>query len=183
MSSWNTDTILTVLVAITGASLVLQFLVLLGIFLTLRKGMKVAEEKADEFRASLNPVITTSAEILHQTRDIITQLEPKLMAASADLTEITRTAREQTARMQASAEEINQRVRRQAERADGMVTSVFNGLDRAGHIVNQAVNAPVRQVSGIVAAAKAVVDTLRAPAPPRRPVHGTADAEDKDLFV
>jgi uncharacterized protein YoxC len=183
MSNWNTETLLTVLVAITGLSLLLQFAVLLGIFIVLRKGMKVAEEKSNEFTASLKPILSNSTQLLQKTNTIVENLEPKLSNAATDLTEILRTAREQTERLQASVEEINQRARRQAARVDGMTTSVLNGLDRAGHMVNEAVNIPVRQVSGIIAAAKAVVDTLRSPAPQRRRVHESPTSVDKDLFV
>ena len=183
MSNWNTDTILTVLVAITGLSLLLQLLVLLGILMAVRKGMKVAEEKANEFSASLRPIISTSSELLQRTNSIIGDLEPKLSTAAADMAEMVRIAREQTMRLQYSLEEINQRALHQAARVDGMATSVLNGLDRVGHVVNEAVSIPVRQVSGVIAAARAVVDTLRAPAPPRRRVHETPSSEDKDLFV
>jgi uncharacterized protein YoxC len=183
MSNWNTDTILIAMVAVTGVSVLLQFIVLLAIFLGLRKGMKEAKEQADEVRAAVMPVLHSSKDLIQTTRDLIAKLEPKLDYAATDLAMMARTAREQSDRIQASVDEINRRVRNQAARVDGMTTSVLNGLDRAGHIVNEAVNVPVRQVSGILAAVRAVVDTLRGPVPPRRRVHETPASEDKDLFV
>jgi hypothetical protein len=50
-----------------------------------------------------------------------------------------------------------------------MTTEALNGLDRAGQLLTQAVSVPARQVAGVVAAAKAVLETLRKPAPRGRP--------------
>ena len=183
MSNWNTDTILIAMVAVTGVSVLLQFVVLLGIFLGLMKGIKQAKERADEVRAAVMPVLQSSKDLIQTTRDLIAKLEPKLDSAASDVARMARTTREQSDRIQVSVDEINRRVLNQAARVDGMTTSVLNGLERAGHIVNEAVNVPVRQVSGILAAARAVVDTLRGPVPARRRVHEAPASEDKDLFV
>ena len=190
MTNWNTDTILLLMVGFTGVAVLLQFCVLLGIFLMTRKALATAKERADEFEASVMPLIHHSKDLVQSTKElvkkateVIARLEPKLDAAATDLSEMVSSARAETARIQASVDEINDRVRRQAARVDGMITSVLNGVDRVGHFVSEAVNVPVRQVSGIVAAAKAVVDVLRAPAPPRHTPREPRATEDKDLFV
>ena len=198
MTNWNTDTILLLMVGFTGVAVLLQFCVLLGIFLTTRKALATAKEKADEIEASVMPLIhhskdlvRSTKELVQKTTEVMARLEPKLDAAATDLSEMVSSARAETARIQASVDEINDRVRRQAARVDGMTTSVLNGVDRVGHFVSEAVNVPVRQVSGIpgpqaekiVAAAKAVVDVLRAPAPPRHTPREPRATEDKDLFV
>ena len=104
----------------------------------------------------------------------MTRLEPKLDAAAGDLAEMTKIAREETRKMQVSADEISERIRRQAERVDHMTTTTLDSVDRVGNFVNQAVNVPMRQIAGVLAAAKAVVDTLRSPTP-QRPRNSRAD--------
>jgi hypothetical protein len=68
-----------------------------------------------------------------------------------------------------------------------MTTTFLNGVDRFGSFLNEAVHMPLRQINGVVAAAKAVVDALRAPTPQRgrsRPVPQPMHVgDDKDLFV
>jgi hypothetical protein len=69
-----------------------------------------------------------------------------------------------------------------------MTTSFLNGVDRFGTFLNDAVHVPVRHANGVVAAVKAVVDTLRSPAAPRRPRPESTPRhmhveDDKDLFV
>lgn len=162
------DTILIVMVAIYGVSVLLHIIVLLGLAIGMSKAIKAAKEYGDELRVKLHPVLQSSHEILEQTKALLSKLEPKLESAAGDLADITRTARDETAKLSASAEEITERIRRQAERVEAMTDSALNGVERARHAVNEAVNVPVRQVSGVVAAAKAVINTLRQPSPARR---------------
>jgi len=142
----------------------------------------LAKGHVEEIRAAVIPVLHQSKELIHTTRDVIARLEPKLEAAARDLAEITRAAREQAEKIEASADEIRERLRQQAERVDGMTTDALNKVDRVGHFINEAVSMPVRQVSGVMAAAKAIVETLRAPAPHRARTHSNV-ADEKDLFV
>jgi methyl-accepting chemotaxis protein len=191
MTNPNLETLLIVFIAITGAAVLLQACVLLGMYLTMRKAVQTGKEQADEFRSKIVPVLDSSKEflgiakaLLGTAQDLIKQLEPKLDSAASDLAGMARDLHVQTYRLQVSADEIAQKVRRQADRVDGMTTSVLNGVDRFGNFVNEAVKVPVRQVSGIMAAAKAVVETLRAPVPHQRKAPSTTDVPDeKDLFV
>lgn len=168
MESQHLDTILIWMVAIYGASVLVHVIVLLIGAVAANKAVKSARQYADEMDARIRPVLATSHELLEQTKALVTRLEPKLEAAAGDLAEITRIAREETTRITASADEITDRIRRQAERMETMTTSALDGVEKAGHILNVAVNTPVKQVSGFVAAARAVVNTLRQPASPRR---------------
>lgn len=177
----NTDTILIALVATVGSLVFLQFVILLGMFLTMRKGIRKAQQYGDEMRATITPVLHQSREVLEKTKDVIVRLEPKLDAAASDLAEMTRSARGQLLKIEASADEISERFRRQAARIDGMTSSTLNGVDRVGHFLSDAVSIPVRQVSGILAAAKAVVDTLRAPAPAQRTTARSAESAGRPV--
>ncbi len=178
-------TILTILVSAIGALILIQVGVMFGMFLMMRKGMKAAGTYADEMKAKVNPVLEQSSEVLAATKHLIARLEPKLEAAASDLAEMTRTASDEMKKIQASADEIQDRVRRQAARVDGIASTALDGVDRAGRILNSAVTIPVRQVSGAMAAVKAIVDALRSPAPGRRRTapDGHAEHVRHDQFV
>jgi len=193
MANISTE-LLLILAGITVAVL-LQAGVLLGIFLAMRKALQTAKEEAEEYRGKLMPLIDSSSQLINTgndlflaTQTLINKLKPELEAAVTEMANITRDVHNQVNRLQASVDQIAARARQQADRVDGMTTSFLNGLDRLGVFLNDAVHVPVRQVNGVIAAAKAVIDTLRAPAPPRpsrpqpisRPMHV---GEDKDLFV
>jgi methyl-accepting chemotaxis protein len=192
MQTSTIELLLTIFVAIAGVGVLLQGSVLFGIFLVVRKAVATGKAEADEYRAKLTPLIetgsqliTTGKDLVASTETLINELRPEIKTAAAELSDMVRDIHTQVNRLQVSVDEVTQKARRQADRVDHMTTSVLNGLDRFGGFVNEAVNLPVRQVSGIVAAARAVVDTLRAPAPqrPRRVPQPVTIGDDKDLFV
>jgi len=168
----DTNSILIALVAVYGVSVLLQICVLVGLAILALRGIKMAKEYAEEARhyavdlsAKATPVLASTQQTMEHAKALITRLEPKLEAAAVDLAEISRAAREETARLKASTDEIVGRIRRQAERVDGMTTNALDGVERVGQFVNETVSTPMRQVSGVLAAAKAIVNTLRTPSP------------------
>jgi hypothetical protein len=64
-----------------------------------------------------------------------------------------------------------------------MISSVFDTVDQASGFVTVAVAKPMRQVSGILAAAKAIIESLRnSAAEPRRHAPAPPPLGDKDMF-
>jgi uncharacterized protein YoxC len=167
MDMQHLDTILIVMVAVYGVSVLLHISVLAGLAIGMNKAIKQAKQYADQMEAKVQPVLTSALETLQQTKALVSRLEPKLDAAATDMSAITRIAREETTRLRASADEITDRVRRQAEHAERITNDALNGVERVGNFLNSAVNTPVRQASGFIAAARAIIDTLRRPVPPR----------------
>ena len=154
---------LTILVAVIAVAGLIQLFVFIAIFVAIKKGMTEAGEYAKDFRSDIVPVLEHSKKLISVTRELITRLEPKLEAAAADVADLAHIASVEARKMQESADEIAERVRRQAARVDGMATEALDTVDRVGNFVNQAVSVPLRQVSGVVAAGRAIYDTLRTP--------------------
>jgi uncharacterized protein YoxC len=190
----DTNTLLIVMVAITGSAVVIQAVALIVVAVAAAKVTKSAKSEIEDLRSKVIPVVQTSKELIDTTRALISRLEPKIMAAATDVAEIAETAKAQVARIQVATDEITERVRaasddiadrvrHQAERVDGMTTSALNSVDRVGGFISHAVAVPVRQLSGVLAAARAVIDTLRAPAPPRPARPSSHITDEKDMFV
>ncbi|HET6206484.1 MAG TPA: hypothetical protein VFD98_06725 [Terracidiphilus sp.] len=199
MPTSNQETLFIIFIAFTGLAVSLQAGVLLALFLTVRKALASARERTEGFEGKIFPLVqtmhqflTSGQEVVESIRALVTKLDPPLQSAAAELDAMTKDLHVQALRLQASVDDVAFRAHRQAARVDGMTTSFLNGLDRVGGLVNQAVDAPIRQVSGVIAAIKAVVETLRAPSAPRRRraprpepattqrVHQTGD---QDIFV
>jgi uncharacterized protein YoxC len=159
----STEMTLTILVAVIAVAGLIQLFVFIAIFVAIKKGMTEAGEYAKDFRSDIVPVLEHSKKLISVTRELITRLEPKLEAAAADVADLAHIASVEARKMQESADEIAERVRRQAARVDGMATEALDTVDRVGNFVNQAVSVPLRQVSGVVAAGRAIYDTLRTP--------------------
>jgi methyl-accepting chemotaxis protein len=199
MPNSNVATLLLIFIAITAVAVLLQACVLLGIYLTVRKAVQRGQDQADDVRARLIPVLDSSKELMESGKEVvkiakdllnganslIADLEPRLESAATELANMVRDVHQQANRLQGSVDEVAFKALRQVDRVDHMATSTLNGLERFGNFVNETLNVPVRQLSGVIAAAKAVVGTLRAQAPPRprRAPQAAPVADDKDLFV
>ena len=190
-----------IFIGITAIAVLLQASVLLGIFLTVRKAVQAGKEQADEYRAKLTPIIDGSSKLIDTANDLVSStqsmikaIRPQLEIAATELANMASDIHAEANQLQASVEEVALRARQQVDRVDGMATSVLNGLDRFGGFLNEAVHVPIRQLNGIVAATKAVIDILRGSLPQRPPRRAPrpmdvaprpmdmAD-ENKDLFV
>lgn len=178
MPNVDNQTIQLVFIAVTALAVVMQAIILLAIFVSVRKAAKAVTEQVEDLRSAVMPIIDT-------TRDLVTRVAPKVEAATSDLAEIAHGLRVQTAQMESAANEIVDRVRRQTGRLDKMFSGVLDGVDRAGAFVAEAVSRPVRQISGLLASLKAIVESLRHSSPAHHETHTPSDhtAADKDMFV
>ena len=170
MQALNNETLMLAFVALTGIALSAQAVILLAIFLSVRKAAKGVKEDIDDLRASILPVVDS-------TRTVIARLAPKVEAATNDISEMVRTLREKSYEVDESVSEILERLHRQSARLDGMLSGALDTVDRAGEYVAEAVSGPVRQVSAVLASIKAIVGALRAPSPASR---RTIDSGDED---
>ena len=174
----DNDTLMLVFIGVVAGAILLQTIILLATFLAVRKAARSIKEEVEDLRSSMMPII-------YNTRDLYTRLAPKVEATVDDLAAIAHGLRVQTNEVQSSALEMVDKLRRQTTRLDHMFTAVLDGVDRAGGFVAEVVSRPVRQISGILASIKAMIETLRVPAPEQRPGHAASErpAGDKDMFV
>jgi hypothetical protein len=175
MLKLDNQTIMLALAAVIGLAMLLQTFILLAIFVAMRKTARSTREEIVNLRSALMPVIYDTREIIASSRDtllsaqdfianaqgFLTRVSPKVEAAAGDLVEITKGLRVQTTQMQSSVVEILEQVRKQSGRVDHMVTGVLDKADRAGEFVTDVVSRPMRQISGVLAFAKAVIESLR----------------------
>jgi methyl-accepting chemotaxis protein len=173
----DNQTLLFAIVVVTGLAVLLQTLLILLIFGAIRKAAASLHEEAANLRTSITPVIfdtrdlianlqgiiVNAQEFLTTTQAFVTRVTPKIESASSDVVEITQRLRQQTAEMQFAALEITDKVRKQSSRVDEMFTHLLDTLDYAGGFVAMVVSKPVRQASGILRSAKAIIETLRTP--------------------
>jgi uncharacterized protein YoxC len=181
MPKLDHDTLELLLIAVTAVCILFQTVLLSAMFFSVRKGIKSLTEKVDDLRSSAMPVID-------HTRGFLERVTPKVEETAKNMAEMSQTLKknvmemsetlkENTSRVSASATEIAQRVNAQSTRIDSMVTGALDAFDHAAGFVVDAVNKPVRQLSGLLASVKAIVEVLGAPQPPQRssqpPAHRT----------
>ena len=167
------QTLQLAVVATIALAILFQAIVLLAILVTLRKASRSLKEEVEDLRSAMMPII-------YNTRDLITRVSPNVESATADLADLVHGLKLQTADVENSAKEVVERVRKQAIRVDGMMSTVLDAVDKASSFMTEAVARPMRQLSGLLATAKAVVESLRTAEPEARDSHSPAD---KDMFV
>jgi len=168
----NNETLwLMIFVGLTAVALFGQFIVMLVAFFMVRKTLNSVQGEIGEIRSTVMPMITRSKELLEK-------VAPKVESVAADVADMAQSAREQTAHIRFTADEVLARVYRQTSRVDHMITNVADGVEHAGSVVADSVTKPVRQVSALLAAAKAFLGVLATGRRNDRQV-----VTDQDMFV
>ena len=158
MPKLDNQTIQLALVAAVALLMLFQMIVLLALFFVIRKAARSIREDVEDLRSSVAPIIDN-------TRELITRLAPKIEQTTSDVAALSRSLRVQAADVQSAANEIVDRVRRQASRLDTMMSNVLDAVDRASVFVSDSVAKPMRQLSAILASAKAAIEALRTAEP------------------
>ena len=130
-----TDNLLTVFMGLTALAVVIQTGILIALF--------VFSKKISERSQSLLPMI-------RDTTILLAEATPKARKILDNLVVRSATARQDAERISATANEINDRVRRQIVRADELVTRTLNRVEKTPETVQQAVTLPIRQISGVM---------------------------------
>jgi len=154
MPKMDTQTIMLAFIIVTGLAVLLQTIILLAIYLTLRKAAHSLTTQAEELRSSVMPIV-------YNTRELLSRLTPKVESTVEDMAQVARGLRIQTVEVQESVQEILGRLHRQTHRVDSMISSLLDGVDRAGGYVADVVSRPVRQVSALLNSVRAIAESLR----------------------
>lgn len=169
----NETTLLVVFVGITGFALLVQAIVMLVAFLTMRKTVVSLQSDVQELRAAAMP-------ILNQTKETLDKVTPKIESVLTDAAEVARRVKEQSIHFEGVASEILDRVHRQTSRVDNMFTGVVDGVEHASNLISDSVTKPVRRVTAMLAGAKAFLTVL---ATGRRSAQQVDVVADQDMFV
>jgi ABC-type transporter Mla subunit MlaD len=172
MHNLDSQTVQLIIVAAVAVTMLLQAIALLAIFSALRNTAAEMRKDIEELRTSVVPVIESARELLAHTG-------PKIEAAIIDAAAIAHNLRRQTVDVQAAANEIIERMRRQSARADGMLTNLMDGVDKTAGFMTESVSKPMKQISGLLASAKAVIESLRTPMN-EQPTQGSLPRGDRD---
>jgi ABC-type transporter Mla subunit MlaD len=170
MSNIDHETIELILIAVTASAVLLQAFVLLAMFLALKKSSRSIIEQIEDLKSTITPLVDNA-------RGLLERVGPKLEGTTTDVAEIVRGLKQQAAEAEASVSEILDLVRKQTSRIDEMISGLLNAVDRAGDYVSDVVNRPVRQISGVLASIKAIVESLRTPIPEPHETHASRDRE------
>jgi hypothetical protein len=187
MANSNHEILLIVFVALTGLALAVQAIVLLAVLFAGKKAYASLRVEFDELRESALPMLKASRALYDRigpniepvAADIV-KVAANMKTVTTDLAALTTSLRTQADGVQASAAELMARTRQQAARVDAMLTNLLDAADSLVDSLQKAVGVPARQLAGVLAAFKAVVESLRHSQPAAR---RTQSSNDHESFI
>ncbi len=161
MPNLNVETTQLIIVGAIAVAMLVQAFVLLATFIVMRKSIDRLHEQLDETRLKVTGLIDKMAPLIESTREFLVHTAPKIESAVADIAVVTQKLRAETEDVQVAANELIDRARRQGARMDSMMTKTLDAVERAAIFMTDTIAKPMRQLSAVLASAKAVVETLR----------------------
>ncbi len=148
-----TSTLLTIFVAVTSVAVVLQMLILLGIYVTVRRSTSQMESIALEVQRRATPLIENA-------RDVLADATPKIKEITSNLTETSANLRRHAATLGDTAVEMAVRAKNKVVQADDLFTRTLERVEKTTGAVQNSVLSPVRQVNGVLHAITVGIGSL-----------------------
>ena len=171
MPKLDSQTIQLIIIAVAASAVVMQAIVLVAILFSLKKATISIQAEIKELRSSITP-------LLFNLRDFLTRVAPRIEETTNDVADIVHGSKKKIAAMEITINDILSRLHSQTSRVDGMISGMLDSVDRVGGYVTDVVAKPVRQISALLSAGKAIIDALSVPAPQTRPTARTTDRDD-----
>ncbi|PSH05302.1 MAG: hypothetical protein CXZ00_03915 [Acidobacteria bacterium] len=168
----NQTTLLIIFVAITAVAVVLQMLILAGMYFIASKLSKRMEELSTRVEEQALPLV-------RKVRGIVDESTPLIQKVVMNVTETSSIVRTQAENISEVVSEIADRTRSQAERADKLVTRTMQRVDIAAEAVQHSVTSPLRRVSAVMEGIRTGVGEYMA----GRGSRGTKNAPNEQMFI
>jgi hypothetical protein len=168
MESW-----LIVFVIVTSVAVVLQMLILLGMYLQFK-------QTSERMMRSINDLESRVTPILSRVQLFLDETAPRMTGIVADASEIVHLARGQAQRIDRVFTEAMDRLRGQLIHVDQILTGTLETIEETGSRLRRTVWAPVQQASALIRGIQAGLDFFRSR---RRPAQSGEEQPDEGLFI
>ena len=139
---------------VAAVGVLIQALVLVAIFLAIKKTAGEVHELSDQLKQHLIPTIAV-------TRNLIEDISPKIKVATSNLVEASSILRSQAEQINKTVTHVSEVAQAQVSRVDELATAVLDGITQATATVQHGIATPLKQVSGVLNGLRAGLDVLR----------------------
>ncbi len=130
-------------VVVTALAVVLQAVVLIALFIQLRRTAARVEHTVADLNARMSP-------ILSRVQFLVEDVSPRLSTIVSDASELTRLARGQAYKMDRILGEMLERLRLQLIHIDQILTGAMETVEEAGSRLRETVMGPVIQATALI---------------------------------
>ena len=160
--------------AVTAFAVLLQALIMVALYLAVRKSTAKMEALATEVRSKVLPTMET-------VQNILVELRPKIDIMSTNFLESSTLVRNQLGRIDATLTDALDRTRLQVIRADELLNRTMDKVEETSEIVHKTVISPLRQVNGLMTAISTGIDVFLGQKR-RHPKNGAGMPQD-EMFI
>jgi len=171
MQSW-----MPLFIVATAVAVVLQAIVLIALFLQLRRTAARVEQTVADLNTKVTPLIS-------RVQLLVDDISPRISGIVADASEITRLARGEAQRVDRIVSEALERLRMQLIHVDHILTGAMEAVEEAGSHLRQTVWGPVVKATALIRGVQAGIDFFRTVRQGRDPVEPPAEQPDEGMFI
>lgn len=142
-ANMNETTILIAFVAVTSVAVVLQTLILAGMYISIRKMSHRMEALSTRMEEHVLPLV-------EKVRGIVDQNAPMLHTVVTNLTETSTLVRSKAGQINEAVTEIVGIARTQAAKADILATRTMQRVDMTAEALQHTVTSPMRHLSAMM---------------------------------
>jgi len=169
------DNLLRYFIFVTGFAVILQALIMVALYLAVRKSTAKMEALATEVHAKAVPTIDS-------VQSLIVDLRPNIETISVNVAESTNLVRNQLARIDATLTDALDRTRLQVIRADELLNRTMDKVEDTTEIVHKTVVSPLRQVNGLMTALSTGLEVFLGQKR-RHPKNGGSGVPQDEMFI
>ena len=139
----NETTLLIAFIAVTAVAVVLQMLILAGMYFTTRKTSKRIDALSTRVNEQVLPLV-------EKVRAIVDASAPGIQTVVTNLTETSTLVRQQAGQIDEAITEIVGIARTQAGNAGELAARTMQRVDRTAEVLQNTVSAPMRRLSALM---------------------------------
>jgi hypothetical protein len=171
MESW-----IPYFVVVTAVAVVLQAIVLVALFLQLRRTAARVEETIKDLNERLTPVLS-------RIQVLVEDVSPRISGIIADASELTRLARGQAQKVDRVLTETIERLRLQLVHVDQILTGAMEAVEEAGSRLRETVWGPVVKATAIIRGIQTGLEFFRDARHGRRSAEQPSEQQDEGMFI
>jgi predicted PurR-regulated permease PerM len=166
-------------VLVVGIAVIVQAIVLIALFVQLRKTAARVEQTVADLNTRINP-------ILSRVQILVDDLSPRIASIVSDASDLTTMARSQAQRLDRILTETLERTRLQLIHVDQILTGAMETVEEAGSRLRQTIWGPVVKATAVIRGIQTGLEFFRAARQSRRGndhVEQPADQQDEGMFI
>jgi hypothetical protein len=171
MESW-----MPLFVIVTALAVVLQAVILIALFVQMRRTAAIVERTVSDLNTKITPLIA-------RVQVVVEDISPRISGIVADAAEITRLARSEAQKADRILSEALERLRMQLIHVDHILTGAMEAVEDAGSRMRQSVWAPVVKATAVLRGVQAGIDFFRNNRRRDNGVESSGEQQDEGMFI